>query len=343
VLAPVDPGDDTGEEQPPTAPDNVTKDRPAKRVEFRMRADIDARDGGTPRDLRNWAPHGVALGRRGRNVVALPFVASPITLCGSLSRLASPLGRSMHEAGYRALGLPFTYVPFEVRDLAGALQGMRALGIRGFGVSHPFKQDVVPLLDALDPVAQRIGAVNTIVGSDGRLVGYNTDWIGAIRALEETRTLADASVLVLGAGGAARAIAFGLRERRARVAIANRTLAKAEGLARETSARAVTWDETTRLGDYDVVVNATCVGQEDAGPANLPSDSLRGGQLVMDIVYKPVNTRWLGAARLRGAVAVHGARMLIHQAAAQFELYTGRSAPLEPMEEALSAAMGAAN
>src|SRR5271166_5166537 len=107
------------------------------------------------------------LDRSCRNVVALPFVAVPITLCGSLSRLASPLGRSMHEAGYRALGLPFTYVPFEVRDLAGALQGMRALGIRGLGVSHPFKQDVVPLLDALDPVAQKIGAVNTIVGSEG--------------------------------------------------------------------------------------------------------------------------------------------------------------------------------
>src|SRR5580698_8374612 len=158
---------------------------------------------------------------------------SPIVLCGSLSRLASLLGRSMHEAGYRALGLPFTYVPFEVRDLRDAIAGMRGLGIRGFGVSHPFKQEVMPLLDALDPVAARIGAVNTIVNDDGRLVGHNTDWIGAVRALEEVRPVAGASVLLLGAGGAARAIAFGLAQKGAHTTIANRDTAKADHLASE--------------------------------------------------------------------------------------------------------------
>jgi shikimate dehydrogenase len=113
-------------------------------------------------------------------------MAVPITLCGSLSKLASPLGRSMHEAGYRALGLSFAYVPFEVVDLRRAIEGMRGLGIRGFGVSHPFKQEVMPLLDALHPVAERIGAVNTIVNDGaGGLVGHNTDWVGAVRALEE--------------------------------------------------------------------------------------------------------------------------------------------------------------
>src|SRR5579862_3814056 len=122
---------------------------------------------------------------------------APITLCGSLSRLASPLGRSMHEAGYRELGLAFTYVPFEVRELKDAIAGMRGLGIRGFGVSQPFKQEVMPLLDALDPVAARIGAVNTIVNDDGRLTGHNTDWIGATRALEEVRSLAEARVLLV--------------------------------------------------------------------------------------------------------------------------------------------------
>ena len=137
-------------------------------------------------------------------------MTAPITLCGSVSRLSSALGRSMHEAGYRALGIPFTYVPFEVRDLAGAIAGMRALGIRGLGVSQPFKQDVMPLLDAIEPVAARIGAINTIVNDGGRLEGRNTDWIGATRALEEVRSLRGASVLLLGAGGAARAIAFGL-------------------------------------------------------------------------------------------------------------------------------------
>jgi shikimate dehydrogenase len=243
----------------------------------------------------------------------------------------------MHEAGYRALGLAFAYVPFEVRDLPGALAGMRALGIRGFGVSHPFKQDVIPLLDELEGVAGRIAAVNTIV-NDGRghLVGHNTDWVGALRALEETRPLGGARVLLIGAGGAGRAIAFGLSERAARTTIANRDLGKAHALAAETGAVAAAFDETTRAAEYDVVVNATTLGQSDVDSVSpVPAEALHRGQVVMDIVYKPVRTALVEAATVRGASVVHGGRMLLYQAAAQFELYTGRPAPLEVMDEAL--------
>jgi shikimate dehydrogenase len=283
---------------------------------------------------------------------------SPIILCGSLSRLASLLGRSMHEAGYRALGLPYTYVPFEVRDLRGAIAGMRGLGIRGFGVSHPFKQEVMPLLDALDPVAARIGAVNTIVNDDGRLVGHNTDWIGAVRALEDVRPVAGASVLLLGAGGAARAIAFGLAQKGARTTIANRDTAKADRLASEVggSTRSAPFAERERAADYDVVINATSLGQKDVGLASpVPSRALQARQsarqsaghigqivqIVMDIVYKPVATELLAEARQAGAITVHGGRMLLYQAAAQFEVYTGEKAPLEAMEAAQRAALGA--
>jgi shikimate dehydrogenase len=268
-------------------------------------------------------------------------MALPVTLCGSLSRLASPLGRSMHEAGYRALGLAFTYVPFEVQDLAGAIAGMRALGIRGFGVSQPYKQAVMPMLDALEPVASRIGAVNTIVNTEGRLVGHNTDWIGAVRALEEERALDGARTLLVGAGGAARAIAFGLHERGAAVTIANRDPARAAALASDTGARAAPLRDVDRAGDYDVVVNATIMGQADTSPESpIPEDRLRTGQVVMDIVYKPVHTRLYEAARRRGATAIHGGRMLLHQAAAQFELYTGRAAPLEAMNAELARMIG---
>src|SRR5690348_12496878 len=155
-------------------------------------------------------------------------MASPaLTLCGSLSRFPVGTGAAMHNAGYRALDLPFTYVPFKVVDLAGAITGMRALGIRGFGISMPFKQDVIPLLDGLDPLAARIGAVNTVVNDDGRLTGHNTDASGAARAVEEARPLAGARVLLVGAGGAARAIAHAAADRGARVTIANRNVDKA--------------------------------------------------------------------------------------------------------------------
>jgi shikimate dehydrogenase len=251
----------------------------------------------------------------------------------------------MHEAGYRALGLAFVYVPFELggsSDLPSAIAGMRGLGIRGFGVSHPFKRDVMPLLDALDPVAKRIGAVNTIVNDGGRLTGHNTDWVGATRALEEVRPLEGARVLLLGAGGAARAIAFGLRERGAQATVANRDPGKADGVARDAGARSAPLDEAARAADYDVVINATTVGQSDAQPGSpVEEGAMRRGQVVMDIVYKPVHTELLRRAAARGATTVHGGRMLLHQAAAQFELYTGRPAPLADMDAALHAAMGA--
>jgi shikimate dehydrogenase len=265
----------------------------------------------------------------------MPFV----TLCGSLSLHPSPLGASMHDAGYRALGLPFSYIPFAVRDLAGALSGMRSLGIRGFGVSYPFKQQVMPLLDSIDPLAKRIGAVNTIVNDGGTLTGHNTDWVGAVRALEEVRPLASARLLLMGAGGAARAIAYGVIERGARLTIANRDLAKAQELAKSVGGEARGFDEAERARDYDVLVNATPLGSKEVDLRSpVSADALRAGLVVMDIVYKPVETLLLAAARSVGATAVHGGRMLLHQACKQFELYTGQAAPLEVMDGVLRGA-----
>jgi shikimate dehydrogenase len=259
-----------------------------------------------------------------------------LTLCGSISLHPVGTGAVMHLAGYRALGIDFTYVPFAVTDLAGAVTGMRALGIRGLGVSMPYKQAVMGLLDALDPLAARIGAVNTVVNDGGRLTGYNTDAIGAVRALEEVRALREARVLLLGAGGAARAIAHAVQGRGAALTIANRSPERARALAADVGAAAAGLDEVQRALDYDVVVNATSVGMREVDPASpVPERALRAGQVVMDIVYKPIETALAEAARRRGAVLVHGGRMLLHQAAGQFELYTGAPAPLPAMEAAL--------
>jgi shikimate dehydrogenase len=266
-------------------------------------------------------------------------------VCASLSRFPSPLGRAMHEAGYRALDLPFVYVPFACRDLAGAVAGVRALGIRGVGVSMPFKVDVLPLLDALDPLAARVGAVNTIVNEGGRLVGHNTDAVGARRALEERTELAGRAALVLGAGGAARAIAFALVEAGAAVTIANRDGARALALADAVGARTVPWaDRAEAAAGANVLINATSMGMSDVDPHSpLPAEVLRPGLVVLDAVFKPPHTALLAAADRAGAVGVDGTRMLLHQAMAQFSLYTGVAAPRDAMEAGLRAALGPAS
>lgn len=247
----------------------------------------------------------------------------------------------MHLAGYRAIGLDFTYVPFAVTDLEGATRGMRALGIRGLGVSMPYKQAVIPLLDALDPVAARIGAVNTIVNDEGRLTGHNTDWLGAMRALEEAVALRGARALLLGAGGAARAIAFGLAERGAAVTIANRDLEKARQLAAAVGGAAIRLDDAALSLDHDVLVNATPRGMAEVDPRSaVPEAALRERLVVMDIVYKPMETELVASARRRGAIAIHGGRMLLHQAAEQFRLYTRHEPPLAAMDDALRAQLG---
>nr|WP_129356507.1 shikimate dehydrogenase [Sorangium cellulosum] len=258
-----------------------------------------------------------------------------------MSRHPVSTGAAMHLAGYRALGIEFTYIPFAVTDVEGATRGMRALGIRGLGVSMPYKQAVIPLLDELDPVAARIGAVNTIVNDGGCLKGYNTDWIGAVRALEEVRQLGGARALLLGAGGAARAVAFGLAERGASVTVANRDLEKARALAAAIGGTAVALGPEALSPDHDLLVNATSRGMAEVDPRSpIPEEALREDLLVMDIVYKPMRTELVEAARRRGATAVHGGRMLLHQAAEQFRLYTGREPPLDAMDAALGAQLG---
>ncbi len=254
----------------------------------------------------------------------------------------------MHMAGYAALGLPFTYVPFAVTstDLPGALAGMRALGIRGFGVSMPFKLEVMPLLDRIDELAERIGAVNTIVNDDGALSGHNTDAWGAARALEEALPLRGHRAVLVGAGGAARAVAFSFCSKGMRVHLVNRTRDKAESLAADLAAAfgsevvsAGGLEDLADLTGCDALVNCSSAGMEGYGGSPVPGEALYSGLVVMDIVYKPIRTPLLRDAERRGAKTVHGGRMLLHQACRQFELYTGRPAPIDAMDAALRQAI----
>lgn len=248
----------------------------------------------------------------------------------------------MHNAAFRALGLDAVYLAFDVPpDLLGsAVSGARALAVAQLAVSIPHKQAVMRHLDEIDEVATAIGAVNTVTrGSDGRLRGSNTDWLGAVRALEQERPLAGTRAVVLGAGGAARGVVYGLRERGATVTVLNRTPDRARKLVEELGADDAGPLEALGSIDYDVLVNTTSVGLgEDRSP--VAADALRPGSLVMDSVYEPDRTRLLRDAEARGATALSGKWMLVHQAAEQLRLWTGEDAPIDVMGAAFDAAAG---
>jgi shikimate dehydrogenase len=249
------------------------------------------------------------------------------------------LSPAMHNGGFAALGLNKAYLPFEVEDVAGAMVGLRALSIRGVSVTIPHKQAVIPYLDEIEPVAARIGAVNTLVVERRRIKGYNTDWLGANRALAEKMELAGRRVLILGAGGSARAIGFGLLEAGAEVVLASRTPEKGEALARELDCR---WLPLSEAGSFSAaaLVNATSVGMApQAEQSPIAREVLHGFEVVMDIVYAPLETRLLREARAAGCQVVDGLAMLLYQGAAQFELWTGRTAPLAVMREILRASI----
>ena len=264
-----------------------------------------------------------------------PTIDGATQVYGLLGRpVAHSLSPAMHNAAFREMGINAVYVAFPVADLAQAVAGLRGLKIPGVSVTIPFKEEIIPLLDDLEPQAAKIGAVNTVVNRDGRLVGHNTDWLGALLALEEKTGIAGRRFLILGAGGAAKAIAFALQEKGGQVAITDVDQDKALALSRKL------WVEVVApgyLAEYpaDVLINATPVGMEP-NSAEIPLDPafLDRYGVVMDIVYRPLETRLLQEARGRGCQVIDGLRMLIHQGAAQFELWTGRPAPREVMARA---------
>ena len=256
--------------------------------------------------------------------------------------LGNPVGHSlsppMHEAAYDELGLEARYVTFEPEpdDLETALEGAAALGIAGLNVTIPFKRDVLAHVDP-DDLARRIGAVNTIDLSGAAPTGHNTDAAGATRALREHDVaLEGASAVVVGAGGAGRAVAFGLADEGADVTIANRTTARARDLAEEVPG--ATGHDLESVSDLlagaDLLVNATSVGmEEDASP--VPAEALHADLAVMDAVYRPLETRLLRDAAAAGATTVDGAWMLLYQGVDALERWTGRPAPVAAMNEAL--------
>jgi shikimate dehydrogenase len=254
---------------------------------------------------------------------------------GILGRpVAHSLSPAMHNAAFGHLKINAVYVAFPVTDLAPSVAGLKGLGIGGVSVTIPFKEEIIPLLDEIDPQAAKIGAVNTVVNRHGRLTGYNTDWVGAMTALTAKISLKGRHVLILGAGGASRAIAYAIIQAGGRVTLTDVDMGRAEALGRDLGAEAIS-PEALETCPATILVNATPVGMTpDLEGIPINPDLLGRFDVVMDIVYQPLTTRLLKEAEARGVATIDGLQMLIHQGAAQFLLFTGQAAPTEVMAQA---------
>ena len=248
----------------------------------------------------------------------------------------SPL---MHNQAFAACNENRVYIPLPTADLQAAVEGLKAMHIDGASVTIPFKQQVIDLLDEVDPVAARIGAVNTVVVKRERdeawLFGTNTDWLGSNRAILDHMELHGSRVVILGAGGAARGIGFGLLEAGAKVEIKSRSEAKGRLLATQLDCG---WSPLQEPPEQEatILINATSVGMEpDYEVSPIDQRLLDGYRVIMDIVYAPLETQLLKDGAARGCICINGLEMLLYQGVAQFELWTGLEAPVEVMRQAM--------
>ncbi len=245
----------------------------------------------------------------------------------------------MHNAAFEVLGIDARYLAFDVAPdaLEAAFRGALALGFRQLAVSVPHKEAALALVDTLDDTAEAIGALNTVTLHEGTLRGANTDWIGALRALERETELDGKRAVVLGAGGTARAVTFALLRAGASVTVLNRNPSRAAALCTALGAGSSGALDDIRDVAFDVLVNTTSVGMgSDESP--IPDDATPENAVVLDAVYAPEDTRLLRNARRRGARTVGGKWMLVAQAVEQIRLWTGLDAPADVMARAFDEA-----
>ena len=252
-------------------------------------------------------------------------------VCISIASCPGNFGANFHNAAYRHLRLNWIYLPRQVEstdDLQSVIEGIRSFHIRGCSVSMPHKQAVIPFLDELDVSAKEIGSVNTICPQDdGTLKGYNTDYYGAKRAIEKI-DIQGKKVLMLGAGGVARAIGFAIKELGAELLIANRSLEKAKALSKHLSAQDISWEDIPKITGT-LLVNATSVGMDDPQSIVVSREVISHFEVIQDVVIYPAETKLLKEAKAAGRQVIPGTLMCVYQAAAQFKLYTKEEAPLE--------------
>jgi shikimate dehydrogenase len=241
----------------------------------------------------------------------------------------------MHNRAFAHIGHNGVYVPFRVTNIQAAMTGIRAFDIKGVSVTIPHKVSVMAHLDKVDAEAERIGAVNTIINRNGRLTGYNSDCLGAVKALSDEIDVQGQTVVIIGAGGAARAIGFGILRAGGKVVILNRTPEKGKRLADDLGADFKLLSECRGV-EGQILINTTPVGMfPHADKMPLNADLLRPELTVMDIIYNPLKTLLLKKAEKAGCRTIGGLSMFIQQGAFQFELWTGETAPIEVMTTAV--------
>lgn len=276
-------------------------------------------------------------------------ISGKTKVCGvigdPIEHTLSPL---IHNTAFKHLKLNFVYVAFRVKkeELEEAVHGVRSLNIHGLNVTMPHKSAIIKYLDEIEPTARAVGSVNTVLNADGKLIGFNTDGVGALNALKKNQIeLNGKKLLVLGAGGAAKAIAFHLAPEVEELRILNRTGEKARQLAsflQEKFNKKILGNTLSPsllkewLKDADILINATSAGMHPNSDQTLVKRGWLNPKLaVMDIVYNPIETRLIKDAKAVGAKVVYGTEMLVYQGAASFEIWCGCPAPVDVMREAV--------
>ena len=275
----------------------------------------------------------IAAGRGIQNIPCVSGVPPIYAVFGDpVEHSLSPV---MHNSALSQAGLDGFYLAFNVKDIAAAVSGIRGLGIRGVSITIPHKVSVMKYLDETDALAEKIGAVNTIVNRQGILHGYNSDCPGAIKALSEKTAIKDKEAAVIGAGGGARAVGFGIKQEGGKITVINRTKQRGEKLADDLDCEFKPLSEVKKL-PYEIVINATPIGMTpNQNRVPIKSDLLEAGMVVMDMVYNPLKTQFLNDAEKTGCSTIDGVSMLVHQGAFQFELWTAKKAPVDIMRKAV--------
>jgi len=258
--------------------------------------------------------------------------------------LGDPISQSlspvMHNSAFSYVNYNGVYLAFRVKEIGKAISGIRALGIKGAGITIPHKVTVMEFLDEIDDTAEKIGAVNTIVNRQGKITGYNFDSIGAVKAVKEKTEINNKSVAILGAGGAARAVGYGIISEGGRLTILNRTKDKGKKLAADLGSEFCPLEDFKEV-KCDILINTTPVGMKpNVDDIPVEKKYLNKGMIVMDIVYNPLRTRLLKVAQDMGCTTIDGVSMFVYQGACQFELWTGKKAPVDLMRKTVLKALG---